>query len=234
MKLSENLQKKILEIKKLSPEEQEKAAHELLTEEEVAMIMEQQGQTACFFCQVAGGQVPVKIIYEDDFIIAFLDKKPANLGHVIVMPKEHYAVLPQVPSDRAALLMNVVKAISGAVFDATGAKGVTILQANGALAGQTVPHVFFHVIPRFEDDKVKTEWKAVEVSDKQMDEIQKKIVEKAKSAVTKKQVYDISGKPIEETRSERSSDGPRGTSSAREKAEKKSKEKLIKVKSRLP
>ncbi|MEM4247826.1 MAG: HIT family protein [Candidatus Nanoarchaeia archaeon] len=218
--MSEELQKKILTIKRLPPEEQEKAAREMLTEEEIAMIMEQQGQTTCFFCQIAGGQVPVKVVYEDDFVIAFLDKKPAAPGHTLVIPKEHYAVLAQVPSDRAALLINVVKALSSAVFDAAGAKGVTILQANGAAAGQTVPHVFFHIIPRFENDKVKTEWKTMTLADEQANELQKRIVEKAKSAVTKKQVYDVSGKVIEEKKEK--------------KEEKPKKEKPIKIKSRLP
>ena len=224
MEIPEELQKKILQIKKLPAEEQEEAASKLLTPEEISIIMQMQqqsGTSQCFFCQIAGGKVPTRIVYEDDFVIAFLDKKPANPGHVIVTTKEHYGILPQVPSDRAALLMNVVKSLAGAVFDATNAQGVTILQANGAAAGQTIPHIFFHIIPRFENDKVKIDWKPLELSEKQMEDIQKKIVEKAKHAAVKKPVYDISGKPIEEAKEKKSK-------------EEKPKEKLIKVKSRLP
>jgi len=225
MEIPEELQEKLLEIKKLPPEEQEEAAHKLLTPEEISILTQQGDTKACFFCQIAHGQVQARIVYEDDFVMAVLDKNPANPGHTLVMPKEHYPVLPQVPADRAVLLMNLIRTLSGAIFDATNAQGVTILQANGAAAGQTVPHVFFHIIPRFEGDKVKTDWKRMELSEKQLDEIQHRIVEKAKTIALEKPVYDISGKPIEETKTKlaKPSEKP-----------KTQKEKLMKVKRRLP
>jgi len=218
------LQKKLQEIAKMPREEQAKAA-DMLTEEEIEFIQKQQGASGekpqCIFCKIAAHEIPAKVVYEDDFIMAFLDINPVNPGHTLVIPKEHYEVLPQVPPDRAALIMNTVRILSGAVFEAVDAQGATIMQNNGAVAGQAVPHVHFHVIPRFEGDKVKIDMKPIKLEEKQFEEIQKKIIEKARTKAEKKVVYDISGKPIEEKKEEK-------------KPESTKKEKLIKIKSRIP
>jgi len=113
----------------------------------------------CIFCKIIGGEIPSFKIYEDNKVYAFLDINPVNAGHTLVIPKEHYIVLPQVPDALATHLMKVVKYLSGAIFEMTGAHGINVFQNNGAAAGQEVPHVHFHIIPRFQDDKSIGEWK---------------------------------------------------------------------------
>jgi len=221
------LQEKLQEIAKLPKEEQANAA-DMLTEEEIEFLQKQQsasgGKQQCIFCGIVNRQIPTRILYEDDFVMAFLEKNPASPGHTLVIPKEHYEVLPQVPSDRAALLMNTVKVLTGAVFDAVNAQGVTVLQRNGVAAEQVIPHVHFHIIPRFENDKLNLrEWKPVKLEEEQFEEIQKRIIEKAKGKAEKKVVYDTSGMPIEEK-------GKKETKAE----EKPKKEKLIRIKPRIP
>ena len=194
------LQEKIQKIAKLPREEQSKAAEDL-SEDEIEFLQKQQqpgDKKQCIFCKIAAHEIPAKVVYEDDFVMAFLDINPAAPGHVLVIPKEHYEILPQVPADRAALIMNTIRILTGAVFDAVNAQGVNIIQKNGEVAGQVVPHVHFHIIPRFEKDKLNFEWKPTKLEEEQFDEIQKRIIEKAKSKAEKKVVYDMSGKPIEE------------------------------------
>ncbi len=113
----------------------------------------------CIFCKIVGGEIPSFKIYEDNKVYAFLDINPVNAGHTLVIPKEHYIVLPQMPEALATHLMKVVKYLSGAIFEITGAHGINVFQNNGAAAGQEVPHVHFHIIPRFQDDKAIGEWK---------------------------------------------------------------------------
>lgn len=219
------LQEKLQEISKMPKAEQAKAA-EMLSEEEIEFLQKQQsspeGKKECIFCKIAKGEIPTKKVYEDDFVMAFLDANPSAPGHILVIPKEHYEVLPQVPPDQAALLMNTVRILVGAVFEAVDAQGVNVLQNNGAVAGQAVPHVHFHIIPRHENDKLKLDRPPpIKLEEKQFDEIQKRIIEKAKGKAEKKVVYDMSGNPIEETK---------GTKTKG----KQKKEKLERIKSRIP
>lgn len=113
----------------------------------------------CIFCKIISGEIPSFKIYEDNKVYAFLDINPVNAGHTLVVPKEHYIVLPQMPEALATHIMKVVKYLSGAIFEMTGAHGINVSQNNGAAAGQEVPHVHFHIIPRFQDDKAIGEWK---------------------------------------------------------------------------
>ena len=97
------LQKKLQDITKLPKEEQENAVFQILTPDEIAFLQAQQQKTAkeggnCLFCKISAGEVPAKIVYQDDFVMAFLDISPANPGHVLVIPRDHYEVLPQMPA----------------------------------------------------------------------------------------------------------------------------------------
>ena len=224
------LQKKLQDITKLPKEEQENAVFQILTPDEIAFLQAQQQKTAkeggnCLFCKISAGEVPAKIVYQDDFVMAFLDISPANPGHVLVIPRDHYEVLPQMPADRTALLFNTVRVLTGAVFEAVNAEGVSVLQSNGPIAGQVVPHVHAHIVPRFKQDKfvIDRPKESIKLEEKQMDDIQKKIMSIAKSKTDKKVVYDVSGKPIEKEKP--SEEKPKEVSK---------KEKPPKVKRKLP
>lgn len=109
--------------------------------------------TDCLFCKIASGEIPSKKVYEDSGSFAFLDINPRNPGHTIVVPKKHAQDIFGIGESEAAELMKTLRKVAIGVQKATGAKGVSITQSNGPLAGQRVPHIHFHVIPRTEAEK---------------------------------------------------------------------------------
>lgn len=104
----------------------------------------------CVFCAIAAGEIPSFKIYEDDFVLAFLDINPFSEGHTLVIPKEHYKGLLDVPPDVLAVLLERVQKVSSHIAKALACDGFNILQNNGAAAGQTVNHIHFHIVPRME------------------------------------------------------------------------------------
>lgn len=103
----------------------------------------------CVFCGIASGKIPSKKVYEDEKSLAFLDINPRNPGHTLVIPKKHYATILDMPEEEAKELFSVVRKIARAAQLGVNADGVSIAQSNGQAAGQVIPHVHFHVIPRF-------------------------------------------------------------------------------------
>ncbi len=178
------LQLKVQEIAKLPPEEQAEKAQELLTEEEMEFLKEQQaarGQGGgCVFCGIAQGKIPTKIVYEDNEFIAFLSKDPANPGHTFLAPKEHIPILVKLPDNLAGRLTILLRNISAAAYDAVSAQGMTILQQTGQAAGQTIPHMVFSIIPRFDNDKVVIDLPNTDLKEEDMLEFQRRIIENVK------------------------------------------------------
>jgi len=101
----------------------------------------------CVFCRIVRGEESAYVVYEDDCVMAILDKYPMSRGHTLVMPKRHYRDITEVPSDELCRVIGVVKVVAMAVMRALGVPGVRIMQNNGAAAGQVVFHAHFHVIP---------------------------------------------------------------------------------------
>ncbi len=103
----------------------------------------------CIFCAIVAGRIPSLKVYEDGSHLAFLDINPRNPGHTLVIPKKHYEVVMDMPEAEAGKLFEIVKVLSVKVRTGTKAEGISIMQNNYKVAGQVVPHVHFHVIPRF-------------------------------------------------------------------------------------
>ena len=116
--------------------------------------------TDCVFCKIIAAELPSTKIYEDDNVLAFMDIGPVAKGHVLVIPKEHSEMITDTGVEVLSDIMAVVKKVAQAQIDGMGADGVNITQANGAVAGQVVNHIHFHVIPRFNDDNVNFNWQA--------------------------------------------------------------------------
>ncbi len=114
----------------------------------------------CIFCKIIAGELPSTKIYEDDNVLAFMDIGPIAKGHVLVIPKKHSEMITDTESGVLADIMVVAKKVAQAQLDGMGADGVNITQANGTVAGQVVPHIHFHVIPRFKGDDVNFSWQA--------------------------------------------------------------------------
>ena len=101
----------------------------------------------CVFCRIIRGEAEAYMVYEDDDVVAFLDKYPVSRGHTLVVPKEHYPYIYEVPDPLLAKLVLVARDVARAQVRALGATGVRIVQNNGSDAGQVIFHVHFHVIP---------------------------------------------------------------------------------------
>ncbi|MFC1754150.1 HIT domain-containing protein [Thermoproteota archaeon] len=108
----------------------------------------------CIFCQIISGKVQSKKVYEDERVLAILDINPANPGHILLLPKEHHALMPMVPDEEQKYLFMIAKQLSHVLLKALKVSGTNIFLANGAVAGQRAPHVMIHVIPRKENDGV--------------------------------------------------------------------------------
>ncbi len=114
----------------------------------------------CIFCKIIAGAIPCHRLYESDTVLSFLDIGPLSRGHALIIPKGHWASLDQVPDDVAARCAVAVKTVGKAIAKVTAAQGWNVLQNNGAVAGQVVMHVHFHVIPRSEGDGLGFRWPA--------------------------------------------------------------------------
>ena len=112
----------------------------------------------CLFCRIAAGEIPATKVHEDDVVVAFLDIHPVNLGHLLIVPKAHFATLASMPDDLAVAVARWVPRLTRAVLAATGAPGLHLVVNHGAVAGQTIDHVHWHLIPRFEGDAVHWPW----------------------------------------------------------------------------
>ncbi|MGC4063057.1 MAG: HIT family protein [Polyangiaceae bacterium] len=100
------------------------------------------------FSKIIRGEIPCHRVYEDTLVLAFLDIAPLAPGHTLVIPKEPAATLDQLSDESAAAIGRVLPRICRAVMQATGTAAYNVLQNNGTIAHQAVPHVHFHVIPR--------------------------------------------------------------------------------------
>jgi histidine triad (HIT) family protein len=108
----------------------------------------------CIFCHIVSGKVAARKVYEDDKVIAVLDINPANPGHILLMPKEHYMIMPQMPDGEMNHIFMVAKHLSNSLLKALDVRGTNLIVANGGAAGQRAQHFMMHLIPRKEGDGV--------------------------------------------------------------------------------
>ena len=121
----------------------------------------------CIFCKLANGVFPTNSIYEDDDFNVILDAAPANRGHALILPKQHFDNIFEIDDETASKIMPLAKKIAGAVKKVTGCDGINVQQNNGPAAGQSVFHLHVHVIPRFDDDKFKLVWNPKSFTDEE-------------------------------------------------------------------
>jgi len=113
----------------------------------------------CIFCQIVAGQLPACKVHEDNDTLAFMDIGPIIPGHTLVIPKLHVETLTAAPPAILQKLILVAQNIARAQLGAFQADGINVIQTNGRAAGQMVPHLHFHVIPRFANDGHHWNWK---------------------------------------------------------------------------
>ena len=128
----------------------------------------------CLFCKIVKGELPSSKIYEDEDTLAFLDLFPVNKGHSLVISKEHYENIFDVPEETLSKVSSVMKNIADAVKKGVNADGISIAQSNGKDAGQVIPHIHFHIMPRFKDDGLKL-WPQGKYEEGEMDKFKEDI-----------------------------------------------------------
>lgn len=111
--------------------------------------------TNCIFCKIITGEIPSEKVYEDEETLAFLDIKPANPGHILIVPKKHYRNLLDVPEDTWLSMMKTVHKLAPIVKETMRADGINIQMNNEPAAHQLVFHTHVHLVPRFHGDPHK-------------------------------------------------------------------------------
>ncbi len=173
---------------------------EELTEEQIKSLQEKIKQMSpeelrefqkkqCIFCQIVLGKVQSRKVYEDEKVMAILDINPGNPGHVLLLTKEHYSIMPQIPESEIPHIFTVAKSLSNSMLRAVDAQGTNIIVANGISAGQRAQHFMVHVIPRKDNDEI-----GFVLPQKAMDE-------KEIEAIGNKLAASLSGTPAKEEKS---------------------------------
>ena len=106
----------------------------------------------CLFCKIAAGEIPAEKIYENEHVFVFLDIKPVNPGHALVISKAHYANIFDAPEGILKEMIAAVKKVAPAILEATGMSDFCLGSNNGRGAGQIVDHIHFHIMPRCAGD----------------------------------------------------------------------------------
>ncbi|MBP3604146.1 MAG: HIT family protein [Lachnospiraceae bacterium] len=132
----------------------------------------------CIFCKIAAGEIPSRVLHEDEQFRVILDLAPVTRGHALILPKNHYANLYELPEDVAADVMKLAKKMAGTMTEKLGCTGFNLLQNNGEIAGQTVKHFHLHLIPRYDEDGQSITMKPTSPSAAELDEV-KEIITRA-------------------------------------------------------
>ncbi len=129
------------------------------------------------FAKILRGEIPAAKVLETDQAIAFLDIGPLNKGHLLLIPKAAVATLSDLPDDLASHLGSLLPRLCRAVRTATSADGVNVVVNHGEAAGQTVFHVHYHIIPRFQNDDVQWPWHHGQYEGDELEQMRSKIAE---------------------------------------------------------
>ncbi len=128
----------------------------------------------CVICKLVSDELPSWIIYEDEDVICFLPLEVEAFGHTVIAPKPHYADLFSAPAEVINRLFAVIQKVGLHLKTALDATGINLLHASGASAGQSVPHLHFHLIPRFDGDGLDA-WPKFPQTQQNKDELLKKL-----------------------------------------------------------
>ena len=125
--------------------------------------------SSCIFCKIAQRKAPASRIYEDAQVFAFLDIRPLNEGHTLIIPKKHYETIFDIPIELNSYLHGIAKQVALAIRKTVEADGISIIQQNGEAANQDILHLHIHIIPRFKGQKMPSFAKASEEEKEKLD-----------------------------------------------------------------
>ena len=131
----------------------------------------------CIFCKIANGEIPSRSLYEDDEFKVIMDLAPATKGHSLILPKNHFDNLYELPDETAGKAMMLAKKMATVMTDKLSCDGFNLVQNNGDCAGQTIFHFHLHLIPRYLDDNQNILFEATHPSAEELDATLKQITE---------------------------------------------------------
>ena len=135
----------------------------------------------CIFCKLANGIFDSATLYEDELIRDILDLGPASKGHALILPKEHYANIYELPEELAMKAMALAKRMASVMTKALDCDGFNLVQNNGEAAGQTVFHFHMHLIPRYKGDQAGFGWNDGTLKD----EVKTEVLDKVRAELAK-------------------------------------------------
>ena len=127
------------------------------------------GHDGCLFCGIVSGEVPARIVDEDELTVSFMDISPATRGHALVVPRRHSENLYEIGEEDLEACAVAARRLALRARDRLGADGVNVLNSCGPAAWQTVFHFHVHVIPRYEGDPLRLPWDPTPGSDEEID-----------------------------------------------------------------
>jgi histidine triad (HIT) family protein len=123
----------------------------------------------CIFCKIVAGEIPARIVDEDERTISFMDIAPATRGHALVIPRAHATDLLSIEGEDLSAVALAAARLAARAKERLGADGVNLLNACGAAAWQTVFHFHVHVIPRYAGDPLRLPWVPSEGDSREID-----------------------------------------------------------------
>jgi histidine triad (HIT) family protein len=129
----------------------------------------------CIFCKIVAGEIPAAKVYESKKFFAFLDISPCNKGHTLIIPRQHYESLEEMPDEDGKEFGELQVKLGKAVAKVTNAEGFNLLLNNGKAAGQEVMHTHMHIQPRFSADTFHYKWTHTSYEEGEMDKFREEI-----------------------------------------------------------
>lgn len=128
------------------------------------------------FLKIIEGKIPSEKVYEDEHTVAFLDINPTNPGHTLVVPREHYENIYDIPDAVLCHMMKTAKKLAPSIKSTMNADGINIIMNNDPVAGQMIFHAHIHIVPRFDGDPFR-HWKGTPYKEGEIEEVGEKIRE---------------------------------------------------------
>lgn len=130
----------------------------------------------CIFCKIVNGEIPSYKVFENEYVMAFLDISQTTLGHTLVIPKKHFNNIYELDEFYAAETFKAVAKLSKKIKKSLNVNAINIINNNGPLAGQSVEHFHIHIIPRYEDDGLIIKYPTNKLTEEEFYELMKKIL----------------------------------------------------------
>lgn len=187
---AEQVRKQLLgQIAKLPKEQQgdlKEQIEEATPEELEEFIKQSQGQGGkCIFCEIIAGKIESVKVYEDNDIVAIMEIMPASKGHILVLPRQHFQFIQEIPDKILQKLFYFVKVTTPILTKSLDAKAVSIYIPQGVLAGQRIQHFVINLIPRYESDGLVFDWEHKKIDIKDLEKIADKIRNETQGEVKK-------------------------------------------------